>query len=262
MADSFQIHSQGSGIPLVFIHGWGLNSAIFSPLVTKLSNDFEVITIDLPGFGANTDMTLDDYSLIEISHIIAQSIPHNSVLIGWSLGGLVASQIALQHPEKSAGLVTITSTPHFIEQANWPGIKAQLLKSFHQQLALDSQKTINGFLKIQAMGSEHVRQDIKQIKGLIECYPTPSVEVLDNSLSLLETVDLRSKISALTLPIFRLYGRLDSLVPKKVITEVDKLLPNSQSHTFLRASHAPFISHPDEFYTVLIEWISGNISSN
>lgn len=260
MADSFKIHSQGSGIALVFIHGWGLNSAIFSPLATRLSEHFRVISVDLPGFGGNADYALADYSLINISELIAEHIPNNSVLVGWSLGGLVATSIAHNHPEKTAGLITVTSSPYFIEQNNWPGIKAELLQSFHQQLAIDSQKTINGFLKIQAMGSEHVRQDIKQIKALIDQHPAPSIEVLDKSLSLLETVDLRNKIIDLSLPVFRLYGRLDSLVPKAVIRQVDKLLPNSDSYTFLKASHAPFISHPDEFYTVLTDWISGNIS--
>ena len=43
----------------------------------------------------------------------------------------------------------------------------------------------------------------------------------------------------------RLYGRLDGLVPKKAIALVDALVPHSQSHVEARASHAPFISHPE-----------------
>ncbi|WNC72051.1 pimeloyl-ACP methyl ester esterase BioH [Thalassotalea psychrophila] len=249
----------GSGFPLVFIHGWGLNSAIFSPMVEKLSANYQVTTIDLPGFGQNTEVLVDDYSLENITAMVAACITQPSIIIGWSLGGLIATNIALHHPEKAHALVSVTSSPYFVEQPNWPGIKAELLQAFHQQLSVDAHKTIEGFLKIQAMGSEHVRNDVKQIKALINQYPEPNTPTLDASLSLLETVDLRAKIQALNLPILRMYGRLDSLVPKAMIEQMNKLLPDSDSYTFHRASHAPFISHSDEFYTVLTDWITGNI---
>lgn len=259
MAEQLKFNTLGSGFPLVFIHGWGLNSAIFSPMVEKLSAHYQVTTIDLPGFGQNTDVQLADYSLTNITAMVADCITQPAIIIGWSLGGLVATNIALHHPAKIHALVSVTSSPYFIEQANWPGIQAELLQAFHQQLSVDAHKTIEGFLKIQAMGSEHVRNDIKQIKALINKYPEPNTATLDASLSLLETVDLRAKIPALNLPILRMYGRLDSLVPKAMIEQMDKLLPNSDRYTFHRASHAPFISHSDEFYTVLTDWITGNI---
>ncbi|KGK00477.1 Carboxylesterase [Thalassotalea sp. ND16A] len=262
MAKQLQFHTQGSGFSLVFLHGWGLNSAIFTPLAEKLAKHYRVTTIDLPGFGQNSQLQVDDYSLDNISAMVAQclvTINQPSIIIGWSLGGLVATNIALHYPENISALVTITSSPFFVEQPNWPGIKAELLQSFHQQLSIDAHKTIDAFLKIQAMGSEHIRQDIKQIKALIKHYPEPTTTTLDQSLSLLETVDLRAKILALTQPMLRMYGRLDALVPKAMIGQMDKLLPDSDSYTFHRASHAPFISHSDEFYTVLTDWISGNI---
>ncbi len=259
MADQLQFNSVGSGIPIVFLHGWGLNSAIFQPIASRLASDFEVISIDLPGFGQNHAMQLTDYSLPQISAMVAECITTPALIIGWSLGGLIASDLALHHGDKVRALVTITSSPCFVAEPNWPGINAELLKSFHQQLSFSAEKTIAGFLKIQAMGSEHVRQDIKVIKQLVDQYPQPSNQTLDDSLSLLETVDLRSKIQALEIPILRMYGRLDSLVPKAVISQVDKLLPNSDCYTFQKASHAPFISHSDEFYTVLCDWITGNL---
>lgn len=255
MAESLKIASQGQGLPLVLIHGWGLNSAVWQPCIEQLKADFEVITVDLPGFATNSSHCLTVYSLIEIATAIQQAIGKPAVYIGWSLGGLVASQIAMSFKEQVLGLVTVASSPQFVERENWPGIKENVLAMFHQQLAKDTTKTINNFLKIQAMGSPHIRQDIKKIRDLVMQYELPSQQVLDDSLKLLETSDVSEDISNITQPFLRLYGKLDGLVPKQVIPVIDGIAPNSQSYIFEQASHAPFISHQAEFISELKNWL-------
>lgn len=260
MAEQITFTTIGQGTPLVFIHGWGLNSGIFQPVAQSLSCDYQVSCVDLPGFGKNINVQPEKYCIEQIAALIAEKIEQPAIFIGWSLGGLVASQIALSHSDKVLALVCLTSSPYFVQEENWPGIKPELLKSFHQQLATDSYKTINGFLRIQAMGSASVRQDIKQIRALLEQFESPSFDVLEHSLSLLETVDLRSKLKDIKQPSLRMYGRLDTLVPKSVIAQIDSLMPNSESYTFHNASHAPFISHPDEFLDILKNWINKQLN--
>ncbi|STV85944.1 putative pimeloyl-BioC--CoA transferase BioH [Klebsiella michiganensis] len=55
------------------------------------------------------------------------------------------------------------------------------------------------------------------------------------------------------MPFLRLYGRLDGLVPRKIIPLLDALWPKSTSIVFDKAAHAPFISHPQAFCAPLIE---------
>jgi len=271
----FTTHSDAKAdtIPLVLLHGWGLNSAIWQPLIERLPANFlanfQVITIDLPGFGVNYANTIQPYTLANIVDKINALIDQPAVYLGWSLGGLVATEMALTYPDKVRALVTVASSPCFVETDStsaqkssattqedfWPGIKTPVLKAFHQQLKVDAEKTIAGFLKIQAMGSPHIRQDIKQIKQLIMQYPTPTEAILDQSLSLLESSDHRAALATIKPPFLRLYGSADSLVPKKVIELIDKLAITSESHIFLQASHAPFISHPEEFVELLTAWL-------
>jgi len=261
MAERLKIASRGEGTPLVFIHGWGLNSAVWQPCLTQLAKNFEVITLDLPGFATNKDYQLGEYSLVEITDAIAQVVAKPAVYIGWSLGGLVASQMAIMHPEQVLALITVASSPQFVEQENWPGIKAHVLANFHQQLAEDTTKTINNFLKIQAMGSPHIRQDIKVIRDLVMQYQQPERQALDDSLRLLETSNLSEQLAAIKQPFLRLYGKLDGLVPKQVIPLVASLAPNSEQHIFAQASHAPFISHQAEFLAILQSWLSEQIKN-
>jgi pimeloyl-[acyl-carrier protein] methyl ester esterase len=84
----------------------------------------------------------------------------------------------------------------------------------------------------------------------------PTEKTLTESLSLLETVDLRAEIPLLSVPFLRLYGRLDSLVPSSVNTLMTALAPQSDKHVFLHASHAPFISHADDFFEVMMGWLT------
>ena len=276
MAETLQFSSYlkpiKQSIPIVLLHGWGLNSGVWQPLIenlpTEFTDIFHVITIDLPGFGANVNSKVSPYSLANVCQQIVNTIEQPAIYLGWSLGGLVATEMALTYPEKVLGLITVASSPRFIEQRSevvedngvnkllWPGIKPQVLDFFHQQLQIDAEKTISGFLKLQAMGSPHVRQDIKQISELVFQYEMANKNTLNESLKLLETSDFRLTLAEINQPFLRLYGSADSLVPKSVIGQVAILAENnSEQHIFERASHAPFISHLDDFTQVLTDWL-------
>jgi len=260
-------------IPLVLIHGWGLNSGVWQPLVEALSESlsyspqvqFKLITIDLPGFGLNANQQVMPYTLEQIAERVTATINEPAIYLGWSLGGLVATQISLNYPQKVLGLITVASTPCFLSDENepvWPGIKGVVLKAFYQQLQNDIEKTIKGFLKIQAMGSPSLRQDIKHLTALIMNFDLPSKITLEQSLDLLKTSDLRTELSAIKTPLLQLYGQTDSLVPKQVIPLIKTLNTNSEQHVFLKASHAPFISHLDDFTKVLTNWLVRTFSKS
>jgi pimeloyl-[acyl-carrier protein] methyl ester esterase len=80
-------------------------------------------------------------------------------------------------------------------------------------------------------------------------------DTLDQSLMLLENSDYRSRLKDITQPFLRVYGAADSLVPKAVIEKVSTLAENSEQHTIMQASHAPFISHTDDFKQLLFDWL-------
>lgn len=66
----------------------------------------------------------------------------------------------------------------------------------------------------------------------------PSAEALNGGLEILRTVDLRQALVRLPMPFLRLYGRLDGLVPRKIVPLLDDLWPESESILFDKAAHA------------------------
>ena len=249
----------GTGKDLFLLHGWGMNSGAFTSFIPYLHNSFRITTIDLPGFGENAEHLPSSYNVDSLARMIAPYIPPQSIVLGWSLGGLVAQKLAIQAQTKYAGLVTIASTPRFFEGADWPGISANLLATFKTQLDTDYKKTLERFLAIQAMGSNTARQDIKTIRQHITQYPRPSQRALKEGLQILSTEDLRSEISQIALPTLRVFGRLDSLVPTSGIERIGELQPQAETIVLPHASHAPFISHPQHTADILLRFATDSV---
>lgn len=235
---------------LVLLHGWGLNAGVWDGVVSELASHFTLHLVDLPGYGRSRGFGA--LSLDAMAQLVAEKAPEKAVWLGWSLGGLVASQVALQHPERVLGLVTVASSPCFGADGDWPGIKAEVLSGFQQQLSEDFQRTVERFLALQTMGTESARQDARALKSTVLSLPMPSTDVLNGGLEILKTTDLRLPLAALTMPFIRLYGRLDGLVPRKIVPLLDALWPQSESIVFDKAAHAPFISHPQAFCQPLV----------
>ncbi|MBU1777958.1 MAG: alpha/beta fold hydrolase, partial [Gammaproteobacteria bacterium] len=53
---SLHVESIGSGEPLLLIHGWGMHGGVWTDVAQKLSEDFQVLSVDLPGYGYSRDV--------------------------------------------------------------------------------------------------------------------------------------------------------------------------------------------------------------
>lgn len=240
---------------LVLLHGWGLNAEVWRSLVVRVASNFRLHLVDLPGYGRSQGFTAMD--LQAMADCVWQLAPEGAICLGWSLGGLVASRIALDHPQQIKGLITVASSPSFQARDHvWPGIKSEVLLGFEKQLATDFQRTVERFLALQTLGTESARNDARLLKSVVLEQPMPKVDILNAGLEILRVVDLRQELKDLTVPFLRIYGYLDGLVPRKVATILDEMYPNSPSVVMRNSAHAPFISHPDEFCEYVLDFLA------
>ena len=101
--------TEGQGRSIVALHGWGMNQLVWQPIRERLSQQAQVTWIDLPGHGRSVELKLGN--LAEVVEQLIPYIPEGAVLIGWSLGGIIAQALAQRLPTQVAGLVLIASTP-------------------------------------------------------------------------------------------------------------------------------------------------------
>ncbi|MGQ8366486.1 pimeloyl-ACP methyl ester esterase BioH [Glaciecola sp. 1036] len=257
---------EGSELNLIFIHGWGMNSGVwrsFQPFLDSLDIPKGITAnchfLDLPGYGNSKHVSLDHYNLAALSEHVESLLPTNTLLIGWSLGGLVATAIALSASQKVVGLINLCSSPKFMQEGNWPGIKPDVIAAFESQLVGEYAQLMKRFVGIQFMGVESQRTNSKEVLNNILDYPAPDKEVLAAGLEILKNTDFRERLGKLDIPQLNIFGRLDSLVPIKVVDEIQQLSALSCHQVIAKASHAPFISHPQEVLKAINGFITESL---
>jgi pimeloyl-ACP methyl ester carboxylesterase len=99
---------RGSGTPLVLVHGFLGGIAEWDELTTRLAPRFDVIAVDLPGFGGSAGIpapsSLGGYGELIVSLLEQLKVP-KSILFGHSLGSMIVQQMALDHPGRFERLV-------------------------------------------------------------------------------------------------------------------------------------------------------------
>ena len=102
----------GSGIPVVLLHGWGGEANSFKPVSDWLSNSFKVYAIDLPGFGLSempkTAWNATDYARF-LSAFFKKLDIKNAHLIGHSYGGRISIVMAAVEPDLVNKLILVDS---------------------------------------------------------------------------------------------------------------------------------------------------------
>ena len=242
------VETQGSGEDLVLIHGWAMHAGIFAPLTRALAPHFRLHLVDLPGHGFSHD---DGASLepAECARSIARIVPR-AIWLGWSLGGLVAMRAALDEPLAVRGLVLIAASPRFVVGDDWPcGVAPSVFAEFGAGLASDYRGTIERFLALEALGSEHLRSELRALKTQVFARGEPALTALTDGLRVLDATDFRAEIAGIAMPSLWIAGRRDRLVDPAAMRWAAE---RSGGHYLeCNSCHAPFLGHSDELATAI-----------
>ncbi len=249
MTDQLGISRQGQGAPLTLIHGWGMNKAIFEPIMPWLQTDFMVTRIDLPGHGESIGVKSDDFE--DQLCLLEKTLPA-STLAGWSMGGLLAQQLALRWPEKFNKLVLFSCNPCFVQKPGWTcGVERSVFEEFARSLNKDWRATIQRFIGLQLHGLPQARDLIRQVTALLLRGGQPTRLALDFGLELLLEYDARADLGALNIPVMAILGARDKLVPPCLEQEIPLINPRIRVECLAQSAHAPFVSHAESVAELL-----------
>jgi pimeloyl-[acyl-carrier protein] methyl ester esterase len=234
------------------LHGWGMNAAVFNPLVDTLSARYRVISINLPGYGGS-DFGDADFER-HLDHL--EQRLEQGLLVGWSLGGLYAMGLARRSPGRFSGLLLVASNPCFVQRDGWrAAMPREMFVEFADSLAADWQATIRRFIGLQLHGADNARELIRIITTLVTAGGAPDPRALEFGLRLLSDVDMRNELANLAIPTLAILGRRDKLVPASLGQQLALLNPSIRVECLARSAHAPFLSHEAEFTGLLDEFV-------
>nr|WP_305884323.1 hydrolase [Acinetobacter sp. 5862] len=205
---------------ILLITGWGGGAELLKPLHDALEqkgHSVERINI----FNVLNDDVLQQHVELAVKY---------DVIIGWSLGGQLATilvnQIQQQYAEQKV-LITLASNPCFVAQADWmTAMPVESFMQFKQSFEQDVITTLRRFGLLVCQGASSAKKDFVAMQKLIRPQP---ITLLRDGLQLLEQlnlVELYENYQARQLHVFAEY---DALVPYQIIQKTKDLAANNSS---------------------------------
>lgn len=112
---SYYVNELGSGLTLIFIHGYGVDSDMWKPQIGFLSSRYSIINIDVRGHG--NSKPCDEFTVRlaaeDVHNILAYERVKDYILIGLSMGGYIIQEFAYQYGSAKGYMIT-GSTPIFL----------------------------------------------------------------------------------------------------------------------------------------------------
>ena len=191
----------GTGEPLLLLHGGLGQIEMFGPNLTKLAQSRQIIGVDLQGHG-RTALGNRKFSLVDIGNDLAgvlKKLGYDKVdVLGYSMGGGVAFQFAVQHPEMVRRLVLV-STPYSQE-----GYYPEMLP---QQAALGA-----------AMAEQMKQTPMYKSYVAIAPHPEEFPKLLDQMGAYMrQPYDWSADVRKLTMPVMLIFGDSDMFRPEHIV---------------------------------------------
>ncbi|MFJ2713097.1 alpha/beta fold hydrolase [Pseudomonas sp. NPDC087346] len=222
---------------LILLPGWGLGISPLEPLAAALQGLDEHLHVEIEPLPE-----LDSGDLQNWLDELDERIPQDVWLGGWSLGGMLASELAARRGEHCCGLLTLASNPSFVAHEQWPSaMPAETFDAFLAGCAADPKTTLKRFSLLCAQGAQDPR-GLSRL--LLNAAPTASPAALMSGLELLAQIDTRAAVQAFRGPQLHLFAGQDGLVPAEAAGELFALLPDVEIGLIEQASHAFLLEDP------------------
>ena len=247
-----KLHSSksGQGPNLVLLHGWGSSSKVWQNLAGRLDTRFQVWCIDLPGHGDSHAVQWDG-STEQGIRLLAEVMPETGIVIGWSLGGLMAQLYARQFPQRVTRLLLVSSAPRFTAAGEWPnGTAPEALSEFSRRYAKVSLQALRTFCALQVLKAERAGDTLAVLHDSMSAHPRHAEKIVWG-LKWLEQIDLRADAELGSIPVRLLHGEQDQVLSVRAAEDTVHIWRQAQLERVAQAGHAPFVSHPDRF----VQWL-------
>jgi pimeloyl-ACP methyl ester carboxylesterase len=250
----------GSGEPIVMLHGLGATKAEFLPTVPALAPEFRTIAIDLPGFGDSDKPLGARYDAPMFARWVDATFDalglDRAHLLGHSMGGRVALEVGMRHPDRIDRLILMTPSMAWLSAPSW----TSALKLVRPELGF-LQPAPKGFVEgivkriVPASDSHFVAPALDEF---LRSYLTPRGRVAfyaaARNIAIENPDEFWSGLEALSPEALFIWGRRDGLVPIGFARHVRERLPAAR-HCELDCGHVPQLERPAQLHSAITHFL-------
>jgi pimeloyl-ACP methyl ester esterase len=253
---SLRYDRTGAGPAVLLIHGWLCNRTFWERQVQALRDRHTVLTVDLRGHGESshprTGYTLGAI-VGDLEHLVRALALPRIAIVGWSMGGIVAQELALRLGDKASALGLVCTTAGGLTDAKNP--RAQGERVAEMKKAID--EDFRAFVKTFAPSVFKDGADFPLFAWVVAQLQKTPQHVATACLDMIAAADLRTKQKKLKIPTAVLHGKHDALFALDEGTTMAKQIPGATLVVFDKSGHAPHLEEPDAFNAALGKLLAG-----
>lgn len=245
--------TKGDGTPLVLVHGYPLSGELFREQRDGLSDEFQVVTLDLRGFGRsetpNSEASLETYAGDVLAVMDALEIDQ-AIIGGHSMGGMTVMQMYKQAPERFLGMLLIDTAAMAAPIPNaalWSGFADQAQKKGVSSMsALLLPQMLTGATRL------NNKQLVNEMQAMVADASVEAAVAGGNALA--KRPSYESLLSQIDVPTLIIVGVEDTVTPIELAQKMHDTIPNSQLTMLDGAAHASSIENPEQFNEAVLAW--------
>ncbi|MDG3579718.1 alpha/beta fold hydrolase [Rhizobium sp. YJ-22] len=238
--------ADSKGMPLVLLPGTACDERLFLPLVERLDHEGPILTGGMRGARSMPAMA---------QKLLAEA-PERFLLLGFSLGGIAALEIAAQAPERLAGLILIDTTPRPDPQANAAPRRAALAKARDEGMA---GYILDAWPRLVASGNMQ-DEDLRRL--LVDMAVAAGAEALDEQTEMaIHRADSRARLKDVACPALVLAGAEEQVCPIEAHREIADGIAGAEFHAIDGAGHFSPLEKPDAVAFHIRQWLASGSAS-
>lgn len=247
----------GRGKPLVFLHGWLGSWDVWRDTMLTISSlhQYKIYALDFWGFGDSAKKSASFFNVSSYVFMVDQFMEIMGIVqapvIGHSMGGTVAMNLALEHPSRVEKVVVIGS-PMIGRSLNI------LLKlAGHQFIASLVWSNLDLLrLGLRILSSQWARDGPRLYRMLAKDLSRTTVEAFWWSIASLRGVNLRPFLSQIEVPTLAIYGKKDNIVHPSQANVIGEQVKGARVEWMNGSKHFPMLDEPEKFTKVLLDFLA------
>lgn len=248
---SFFDNENNSGIATIFfIHGFFMDSRMFSSQISVLNDRFRVICLDVRCFGCNASIkeAFSLYDVVDDIISIANSLSIKRFIIcGMSMGGYIALRAVIKYPERVSGLILI-ATQHSNDLPNVISLYTNMKRNWGNEEV--RKQVIADLLPVFFLN--HMEES-NFWRDVWLSYSSDNIDVAMNAL--IQRDCIADEVRKINVPTLIIHGKDDHGIPYEQAIMLQACIKKSEIHLIPDAGHAVNVTKSDEVNNIILQWI-------